>query len=196
MSFFSKESDGDTWLVVGLGNPGDEYADTRHNAGFRVADAFAQDIGANYWKSECGAAVAHKEWHGVELIIAKPLSFMNLSGGPVAQLVKKYKVAPERIVVIHDELDIPSGTIRVKLGGGHGGHNGLRSIFDKLGTRDFYRVRIGIGRPPGRMNPADYVLQAPRGDQLDEFDHTVALGTDAAPFLIENGLEKTQRQFN
>lgn len=184
------------WLIVGLGNPGAEYGDTRHNAGFDVADVFADEIGANYWKSECGGVVAHKEWQGMDVAVAKPMSFMNLSGAPVSQLMKKYDVAPDHLIVIHDELDIPSGTIRVKSGGGHGGHNGLRSIFDKCGTRDFFRIRIGIGRPPGRMPVTDYVLQAPRGEQLDEFEHAIALGAEAVPSLIEDGLIKTQDRFN
>ncbi len=184
------------WLVAGLGNPGEEYVATRHNAGFRVAEAFAERVGASYWKSECGAACAHKPWHGVDLIIAKPQSFMNLSGVPLAQVVKKYDVAVDHLIVIHDDLDIPAGAIRVKCGGGHGGHNGLRSIFDKLGTRDFLRVRIGIGRPPGRMDAADFVLKAPRGEDLEAFDHALARGAEAVPSLIENGLVKTQSAFN
>lgn len=189
-------TDAERWLVVGLGNPGDEYAATRHNAGFRVVDAVAGRIGANYWKSECGALVAQKEWRGRELVLAKPQTFMNLSGASVAQLAKKHGIAGDRLVVVHDELDIPAGTIRIKSGGGHGGHNGLKSIFEKLGTRDFARVRIGIGRPPGRMDAADYVLRAPRGDAADDFDRAVSAGVEAVPFLIENGLSRAQGAFN
>lgn len=181
---------------MGLGNPGDEYASTRHNAGFRVVDALADEIGANYWKSQGGALVAAKPWRERELVLAKPQTFMNLSGSAVASLMKKHGVDADHLVVVHDELDIPAATIRVKKGGGHGGHNGLRSIFDKCGTRDFTRVRIGIGRPPGRMDAADYVLRAPRGDEAADFEQAVARGSEAVPYLIEHGLAKTQGAFN
>lgn len=183
-------------LIAGLGNPGTEYEGTRHNAGFLVADAVAEQMGGRYWKSECGAVVAHVTFGGEELLIAKPQSFMNTSGGPVSQLMKKYDIAPENLIVVHDELDIDPGIIRVKFGGGHAGHNGLRSICDKLGTRDWARVRIGIGRPPGRMPVADYVLSNPRGDALEEFKIATALGAEAVPYLLENGLAKTQQKFN
>lgn len=186
----------ETWLIVGLGNPGDEYADTRHNAGFRVVDAFAEEVGATYWKSQCGALVATKERDRRLLVLAKPQTYMNLSGSAVAQLMKAHDVAVDHLVVVHDELDIPAGTIRVKSGGGHGGHNGLRSIFDKCGSRDFVRVRIGIGRPPGRMDAADYVLRSPRGDAATDFELAMAKGAEALPYLVENGLVKTQGAFN
>ena len=140
----------DTFLIVGLGNPGDEYAHTRHNAGFDTVDSLANELGVRYWKTEGGALVGKVSWHDFDLILAKPQSYMNTSGGPVKTLCSTYKVSPDHLVVIHDELDIDSGTIRVKFGGGHAGHNGLRSICDKLGTRDWFRVRCGIGRPPGK----------------------------------------------
>lgn len=188
--------EGETWLIAGLGNPGLDYAGTRHNAGFEVVDAFADEIRANYWKSECGALVAHRQWRDLDLIIAKPQSFMNLSGSPVSQLMKKYGVDPSNVVVVHDELDIPSGTIRIKSGGGHGGHNGLRSIMDKTATREFKRIRIGIGRPPGRMEVTNYVLSVPRGEAAEEFSQAIALGAEAVPYLLENGLIKAQDRFN
>ena len=121
---------------------------------------------------------------------------MNTSGGPVKSLMSTYKVAPDHLIVIHDELDIDPGTIRCKFGGGHAGHNGLRSICDKLGTRDWFRVRCGIGRPPGRMPVADYVLSLPKKEQAEDFAQATDLAAEATLFLVENGLEKTQQKFN
>ena len=184
------------FLIVGLGNPGEEYEHTRHNAGFDTVDKIASEIGVRYWKNECGALTGKGAYHDIDVVLAKPQSYMNTSGGPVKQLMNAYGVSPDRLVVIHDELDIDSGTIRVKFGGGHAGHNGLRSICDKLGTRDWFRVRCGIGRPPGRMSVADYVLSLPKKDAADDFAQATDLGCEAALFLIEHGLEKTQQKFN
>lgn len=184
------------FLIVGLGNPGEEYEHTRHNAGFDTVDKIASEIGVRYWKNECGALTGKGAYHDIDVVLAKPQSYMNTSGGPVKQLMNAYGVSPDRLVVIHDELDIDPGTIRVKFGGGHAGHNGLRSICDKLGTRDWFRVRCGIGRPPGRMPVADYVLSLPKKDAADDFAQATDLGCEAALFLIEQGLEKTQQKFN
>ena len=184
------------FLIVGLGNPGEEYEHTRHNAGFDTVDKIASEIGVRYWKNQCGALTGKGAYHDIDVVLAKPQSYMNTSGGPVKQLMNAYGVSPDRLVVIHDELDIDSGTIRVKFGGGHAGHNGLRSICDKLGTRDWFRVRCGIGRPPGRMPVADYVLSLPKKDAADDFAQATDLGCEAALFLIEHGLEKTQQKFN
>ena len=184
------------FLIVGLGNPGEEYEHTRHNAGFDTVDKIAAEIGVRYWKSECGALTGKGAYHDLDVVLAKPQSYMNTSGGPVKQLMNAYGVSPDHLVVIHDELDIDPGTIRVKFGGGHAGHNGLRSICDKLGTRDWFRVRCGIGRPPGRMPVADYVLSLPKKDAADDFAQATDLGCEAALFLIEHGLEKTQQKFN
>ena len=184
------------FLIVGLGNPGEEYEHTRHNAGFDTVDKIASEIGVRYWKSECGALTGKGAYHDIDVVLAKPQSYMNTSGGPVKQLMNAYGVSPDHLVVIHDELDIDPGTIRVKFGGGHAGHNGLRSICDKLGTRDWFRVRCGIGRPPGRMPVADYVLSLPKKDAADDFAQATDLGCEAALFLIEHGLEKTQQKFN
>ena len=189
-------------VVVGLGNPGEEYAHTRHNAGFEVVDLLASEWGVTYWKNTCGALVGegklrHSDGSVEKVILAKPQSFMNTSGGPVSKLMRAYGVAPDHLIVVHDELDIEPGTIRVKFGGGHAGHNGLRSICDKLGTRDWFRVRIGIGRPPGRKPVVDWVLSRPRSkDDTEAFDHAVSEGADAVLCLIDNGLEKTQQKFN
>ena len=123
-------------MIAGLGNPGEEYEHTRHNAGFDTVDVLADELGVRYWKNECGALTGKGTWRDHDLVLAKPQSFMNTSGGPVKQLMNAYGVDAEHLVVIHDELDIDPGTVRVKFGGGHAGHNGLRSICDKLGTRD------------------------------------------------------------
>lgn len=184
------------FLIVGLGNPGEEYEHTRHNAGFDTVDKIASEIGVRYWKNECGALTGKGAYHDIDVVLAKPQSYMNTSGGPVKQLMNAYGVSPDHLVVIHDELDIDPGTIRVKFGGGHAGHNGLRSICDKLGTRDWFRVRCGIGRPLGRMPVADYVLSLPKKDAADDFAQATDLGCEAALFLIEHGLEKTQQKFN
>ena len=184
------------FLIVGLGNPGEEYEHTRHNAGFDTVDKIAAEIGVRYWKNECGALTGKGVYHDIDVVLAKPQSYMNTSGGPVKQLMNAYGVSPDHLVVIHDELDIDPGTIRVKFGGGHAGHNGLRSICDKLGTRVWFRVRCGIGRPPGRMPVADYVLSLPKKDAADDFAQATDLGCEAALFLIEHGLEKTQQKFN
>lgn len=184
-------------LLACLGNPGEEYANTRHNAGFRVADALAEKYGATYWKSECGAATVHIKLKLVsdegpivhEIVVAKPLSFMNTSGGPVSKLCALYDVSPEELLVVHDELDIPAGDVRTKFGGGHAGHNGLKSIIEKLGgCRDFSRVRVGIGRPPGSMDPADFVLRELRGADAEDFDVTVQTAVDAVEAYIAETL--------
>lgn len=173
-------------MVVGLGNPGDEYADTRHNAGFMVVDLLAGRWGAGYWKQEAGALTAPCTVAGHQVLLAKPQSYMNTSGGPVSKLAREHRVQPEGILVVHDMLDIPAGSVRYKAGGGLDGHNGLRSIVDKLRTRDFKRVEVGIGRPPGRMDPADFVLRTLKGKFLEEFELTVA---DAAD-LVEQELKR------
>jgi len=184
------------YVIVGLGNPGPKYEGTRHNAGFEVIDLLAQELGANYWKTEGGALTAKAKYRGEEIILAKPQSFMNVSGGPVKQVCANYDVKPDHLIVIHDELDIDPGTIRVKFGGGHAGHNGLRSICDKLGTREWLRVRIGIGRPPGRMSVSDYVLSLPKKEAQEDFEQACRLGAEATLSLLDHGLEKTQQHFN
>lgn len=184
------------YLIVGLGNPGEEYEHTRHNAGFDTLDLVAEEVGARYWKTECGALTAKGVWRDEDLVLAKPQSYMNTSGGPVKQLLNAYGVAPDHLIVIHDELDIDPGTIRVKFGGGHAGHNGLRSICDKLGTRDWFRVRCGIGRPPGRMPVVDWVLSQPKKEAFEDFNQATHLASQAALMLVSDGLEKTQQQFN
>ena len=156
-------------MVAGLGNPGEEYAETRHNAGFKAIDELARQAGVTYWKNQAGAEVAlinindpEEEGGKRQIVLVKPQSYMNTSGGPISKLCREYKIKAEELLVIHDELDIPAGDVRVKVGGGHAGHNGLRSIIDKMGSRDFSRIRTGIGNPPGKMAVADYVLKQRR----------------------------------
>jgi PTH1 family peptidyl-tRNA hydrolase len=189
------------WLVVGLGNPGPEYAATRHNIGFLVADLVADRVGARLARHKRAHALAAEGKLGIpgsmtHLVLAEPLSFMNESGGPVKALMGFYGVEADRLVVIHDELDIPFSTIRVKLGGGDNGHNGLKSIRKALGSGDFYRVRVGIDRPPGRQDPADYVLKPFGSTERKDLPEVVDRAADAVESLVTEGLERTQNRFN
>jgi PTH1 family peptidyl-tRNA hydrolase len=182
----------DVRIVCGLGNPGSEYALTRHNAGFAVVDALAERFGVRYWKSEAGCDVAVVKTHyGLEtheVILAKPQSYMNTSGGPLSKLARAHKVSPAEILVVHDEVDLPQGRIQVKFGGGLNAHNGLRSIADKLGTRDFSRVRCGIGRPPGKMSVADYALRKLKGNFAEEFLVMAQEAADTVERCLEQGV--------
>lgn len=182
-------------MVAGLGNPGDEYENTRHNAGFKAIDELAKQAGVTYWKNQLGAEVATIQVHDPEaegerreVLLVKPQSFMNTSGGPISKLCAQNKITVEELLVIHDELDIPEGDVRVKVGGGHAGHNGLRSIIDKMGSRDFSRIRTGIGNPPGRMAVADFVLKQFRPKELEDFEDTCARAADAAGLALTQGV--------
>lgn len=182
-------------MVAGLGNPGDEYENTRHNAGFKSIDVLAAQAGVTYWKNQLGALVATIQVHDPEaeggrreVVLVKPQSYMNASGGPISKLCAQYKIHAEELLVIHDELDIPEGDVRVKVGGGHAGHNGLRSIIDKMGGRDFSRIRVGIGNPPGRMAVADFVLKQFRPKELEDFENTCARAADAAGLALTQGV--------
>lgn len=182
-------------IVCGLGNPGREYESTRHNAGFLAVDVLAEELGARYWKNKPGAAVAEVSVAGRKVVLVKPQSYMNVSGGPLKKIAEEYRVPAAGILVVHDELELPAGCVGVKLGGGHAGHNGLRSIGEKLGTADYPRVRCGIGRPPGRMAPADFVLQQLKGRDLEEFKVTVADAALAARVALEQGVAAAQARF-
>jgi PTH1 family peptidyl-tRNA hydrolase len=186
----------DRWLVAGLGNPGPGYAGNRHNAGFMVADVLAGRLRASFKRDRSRAAVATGRLAGWPVTLAKPQTFMNLSGGPVASLRSFFKLPPGRIVVVHDELDIPFGTIRLKLGGGDNGHNGLRSVTSALGTRDYFRVRVGIGRPPGRMDPADFVLHDFSAAEKKLVPELLERSADAVEALLERGLAAAQNEFH
>lgn len=179
-------------IVCGLGNPDADYERTRHNAGFATVDVLAARHGVRYWKSEAGAQVASLTWHGAdgeqrEVLLAKPMSYMNTSGGPLSKLARAHRVAPQQILVVHDEVDLAAGEVRLKLGGGLNAHNGLRSIADKLGSRDFARVQFGIGRPPGKMQVADYVLRELKGGFLDEFNITAERAADLVERILTEG---------
>lgn len=182
-------------LVVGLGNPGPQYAKTRHNVGFVVADLLAARLGAPFKvHKRSGAEIVSGRLANRSVIVAKPRTFMNESGRHIGPLAKFYSVSPADIIVIHDELDIDFGKIRLKLGGGEGGHNGLRSVVNALGTKDFQRVRIGIGRPPGRKDPAAFVLEAFTAAERAEVATICELAADATELLVEAGLEAAQNQ--
>ncbi|HYQ62713.1 aminoacyl-tRNA hydrolase [Actinophytocola sp.] len=183
-------------LVVGLGNPGPRYAGNRHNVGFLVVDELAARVGGKFKAHKGGAEILECRLAGRRTILAKPRSFMNVSGGPVVASARFYKVAPADLVVIHDELDLPYANVRLKLGGGENGHNGLRSISKSLGTRDYLRVRFGIGRPPGRMDPADFVLRDFSATERKELALNVDHCADAAEALVGKGLEAAQNLFH
>lgn len=184
-------------VVVGLGNPGPRYAGNRHNVGALVVDELADRVGGGRFKAhKSGADVLEGRLAGHRVVLAKPRSFMNVSGGPVAGLARFYKVAPENIVVVYDELDIPFATVRLKLGGGENGHNGLRSITKSLSTKDYHRIRVGIGRPPGRMDPADFVLRDFSKVELKELPFLLDKAADAVEALVSHGLEAAQNTFH
>ena len=185
----------DRHLVVGLGNPGPRYAGNRHNAGFLVVDLLADRLGATFKAHKGGADVASGQLAGVPVALVKPRSFMNESGRPVASVARFYKVPLERLAVVHDELDLPFGALRLKRGGGDGGHNGLRSISAALG-KDYVRVRFGIGRPPGRQDPADFVLRDFGTAERKELDYLVDRCADAVEMLLRDGLEAAQNTYN
>ena len=183
-------------LVVGLGNPGPEYAGNRHNVGAMVLDVLAARAGSRFKSHKSGADVVETRLAGTRAILAKPRSYMNLSGAPVITLARFFKIPPESIVVVHDELDLPYGTIRVKQDGGEGGHNGLRSISAALGTKDYQRVRFGIGRPPGRQDPADFVLRDFSTTERSDLGVNLELAADAVEMLISDGLLATQNRLH
>ena len=186
----------DVWLVVGLGNPGPSYAGHRHNAGHMVADLLAERVGGR-WKAHKGRCdLVEGRLAGVRAVLAKPKSYMNVTGGPTAAVRDFFKVPVERVVVVHDELDIPYGTLRLKRGGGDNGHNGLRSISSALGSKDYLRVRFGIGRPPGRQDPADFVLKDFSSVERKELPFLVDRAADAVEALLTGPLEAAQNTFH
>ncbi|HEX6954220.1 MAG TPA: aminoacyl-tRNA hydrolase [Agromyces sp.] len=187
-----------TWLVVGLGNPGAQYAGNRHNVGQMVADELASRIGATFKSHKTPSRVA-EGFLGPgrpKLVLAKPNSYMNTSGGPVSALLKFYSLDVDRLIVVHDELDIPFDTVRLKRGGGHGGHNGLRDIQKAAGSPEFARVRVGIGRPPGRMDAADYVLRDFAGAEREALPNLLADAADAVESIVTDGLVAAQQRFH
>lgn len=188
--------DADQWLVVGLGNPGPAYAGNRHNVGQMVVDLLAQRLGGVFKRHRSNAMVAEvrRAPGGPRLVLAKPLSYMNVSGTAVAGLARFFKIPPARIIVVHDELDIPFDTLRLKIGGGPGGHNGVKSLAVNLGTPEFIRVRVGIGRPPGRQDPADFVLKDYTAVERKELPRIIDEAADAVELVVRDGLEAAQQR--
>ncbi|GAA4285058.1 aminoacyl-tRNA hydrolase [Brevibacterium daeguense] len=193
---------GDTWLVVGLGNPGDRYTATRHNIGQMVVDELAGRLGATLRSTKAKAIAAGGRLPAVgglpgpRVVLMKTLTYMNVSGPPVAQVAQFHSVEPERIIAIHDDVDLPFEAIKLKIGGGEGGHNGLRSMTQSLGTKDYLRVRAGVGRPPGRMDTADYVLKPFTKDERSTLPIFIGELADATELLVAEGLEAAQQKFH
>ena len=189
----------ETWLVVGLGNPGPAYAGHRHNIGYLVNDELASRLRGTWKRHKSGRSdvvEGRLQPGGPRVVLCRPSSYMNEVGGPVKAVASFYKIDPDHIVAIHDELDIPFDTMRVKLGGGDNGHNGLKSMRSSLGTGDFYRVRVGIGRPPGRQEVADFVLSNYSTAERKVLPFQIDTAADAIECLVGEGLEKTQQRFN
>ncbi|MEV6597405.1 aminoacyl-tRNA hydrolase [Actinoplanes sp. NPDC051346] len=187
------------WLVVGLGNPGREYAANRHNVGFMVADLLASRVNGKFGRHKRAVAeVAEGRlgFGGPKLILVKPLTYMNLSGAPVVALAQFFKVPIEQVIAVHDELDVPYGQVRVKRGGGEGGHNGLRSMSKSWGSKEYARVRFGIGRPPGRQDPADFVLSDFSGVERKELEFLVDRAADVVEAVVFEGVEWAQNKYH
>jgi len=182
------------WLVVGLGNPGPTYAANRHNVGAMVLDVLGGRVGGAFRTHKARAAAVEGRLGGQRVVLAKPSSYMNESGGPVAGLAQFYQADVENVVAVHDELDIPYGELRLKRGGGEGGHNGLRSITRSLGSKEYVRVRVGIGRPPGRMDAADYVLRDFGGAERKNLGVLLEQAADAVELIVAKGLLEAQQQ--
>lgn len=192
-------SDEAPWLVVGLGNPGKEYAGNRHNVGFMVADLLASRVGAKFGRSKrahADVAEGRLGFGGPKLVLIKPLTYMNLSGAPVVSLAQFFKVPVSNVIAVHDELDVPFGQVRAKRGGGEGGHNGLRSMSKSLSSKEYARVRFGIGRPPGRQDPADYVLSDFSGAERKELEFLVDRAADVVEAIVLEGVEWAQNKYH
>jgi PTH1 family peptidyl-tRNA hydrolase len=184
------------YLVVGLGNPGSTYAGNRHNAGFMVVDLLAARMGARFASHRSRCDVVEGRFGAVRVVLARSRSYMNSSGGPVRAVAGYFKVPPARLVVVYDELDLPYGTLRLKFGGGDNGHNGLRSVSSALGTRDYYRVRFGVGRPPGRQDPADFLLRDFSSTERRDLPVYLDRAADAVQALLTRGLEPAQNAYH
>lgn len=188
----------DTWLIVGLGNPGPEYSHNRHNVGQMVLDELAARVGGRFKSHKSRAQVLEGRLGigGPRIVLAKPLCYMNVSGGPVSALAKFYDVDPGHVIAVHDEIDIPFDTVKLKIGGGEGGHNGLRDISKALATKDYARVRVGVGRPTGRMDTADFVLRDFSAPEKKELPFLIDSAADAVESLVKDGLLAAQQKFH
>ncbi|MBU8868764.1 aminoacyl-tRNA hydrolase [Paenarthrobacter aromaticivorans] len=186
----------DTWLIVGLGNPGSEYSDNRHNVGQMVLDELASRMGGKFKTHKARAQVVEGRLGvgGPRVVLAKPMTYMNVSGGPVAGLSKFFDIVPDHVIAVHDEIDIPFNTVKLKIGGGEGGHNGLRDISKALATKDYLRVRVGVGRPPGRMDTADFVLRDFATAEKKELPFLLDEAADAVELLVNEGLLAAQQK--
>jgi len=185
-----------TLLIVGLGNPGREYRGTRHNVGFMLLDRLAENLGVSFSRVESRSLVTKAEFLGSKLILVKPQTYMNLSGQAVSSLLRFYKVPLERLLVIYDDVDLPLGTLRLRPDGGSAGHKGMQSIIEKLGAQEFPRLRIGVSRPPGRMEAADYVLQDFSKAESELLQEVLRRGTEAVLAFVGEGIVAAMNQFN
>ena len=190
------EVSGERWLIVGLGNPGADYNGNRHNAGFLVADVLAARIGDGFRRNRQRMLACPGKLAGHAVTVAKPMSYMNASGGPVSSFAAYHKIPAEQIIVVHDEIDLPFGTIRLKCGGGDAGHNGIKSVASALRTAEFNRVRVGVGRPPGRRVAADHVLGDFTKTERKELPLLIERAADAVEALIDHGLAAAQNEFH
>jgi peptidyl-tRNA hydrolase, PTH1 family len=188
--------DGDRPIIAGLGNPGERYAQTRHNAGAQVLEELLARAGAKLKRHRSGCLAAEAQLRSAPVVLARPTSFMNESGAQVSKLARFYRAAAQQIVVVHDELDIAFGEVRIKSGGGTAGHNGVRSVASHLASKDFVRVRVGIGRPPGRQNPVDFVLARFSAAERKELPALIAAAADAVESVVEMGVERAMNQVN
>jgi PTH1 family peptidyl-tRNA hydrolase len=188
----------DTWLIVGLGNPGAEYKGNRHNVGQMVLDELAGRMGGKFKTHKARAQVLEGRLGigGPRVVLSKPMSYMNVSGGPVAGLANFYGIDPDHVIAVHDEIDIPFNTVKLKCGGGEGGHNGLRDMSKALATKDYLRVRVGVGRPPGRMDTADYVLRDFGTAERKDLPFLLDEAADAVEMLVRDGLTAAQQKFH
>jgi peptidyl-tRNA hydrolase, PTH1 family len=188
----------DTWLIVGLGNPGTEYSNNRHNVGQMVLDELARRVGGSFKVHRARAHVLEGRLGigGPRVVLAKPMSYMNVSGGPVSALAKFYDIDPDHVVAVHDEIDIPFNTVKLKIGGGEGGHNGLRDISKALATKEYLRVRVGVGRPPGRMDTADFVLKDFSTVEKKELPFLLDDAADAVEAVVKDGLAAAQQKYH
>lgn len=191
-----EDAGNDRYLIVGLGNPGSKYAETRHNAGFMVVDAVAKQTGIAFSRVKSKALLGLGNYESKRIILAKPQTYMNLSGQAVSSLKRFYRINNENLLVIHDDLDLPLGTLRIRPNGGPGGQKGVKSIIEQLGTPEFGRIRFGIGRPPGRMDPKAYVLEKFLPQEKEEFEFSLMRARDAVFAYIRDGLEKAMNQYN
>lgn len=190
------ESSGEVYLIVGLGNPGRDYKGTRHNIGFMAVDSLAKALDIKLTKVQSKALIGLGKMDGARVVLAKPQTYMNLSGQAVVGLMNFYKVDRANLIVVHDDIDLPFGTIRIRPKGGSAGQRGLGSIIEKLGSQDFSRMRLGVGRPPGRMDPKDYVLQHFTKDENEILQTMLDTACEAAREFVSNGLEAAMNRYN